>query len=78
MVCDGLDGRIARWTKTQSNFGKEYDSLSAFEAYKERRADYQGPYEEYKKNDPYYKDLFIHSSMRMEVWRDLERDLWIE
>jgi hypothetical protein len=56
----------------------EYDSLSAFEAYKERRADYQGPYEEYKKNDPYYKDLFMHSSMRMEVWRDLERELWME
>ena len=28
MVCDGLDGRIARWTNTQSEFGKEYDSLS--------------------------------------------------
>jgi CDP-diacylglycerol--serine O-phosphatidyltransferase len=28
MVCDGLDGRIARWTHTQSAFGKEYDSLA--------------------------------------------------
>jgi CDP-diacylglycerol--serine O-phosphatidyltransferase len=28
MICDGLDGRIARWTHTQSAFGKEYDSLS--------------------------------------------------
>src|SRR5688572_31333908 len=28
MVCDGLDGRIARWTNTQSEFGKEYYSLS--------------------------------------------------
>ena len=28
MVCDGLDGRIARWTNTQSAFGKEYDSLA--------------------------------------------------
>jgi CDP-diacylglycerol---serine O-phosphatidyltransferase len=27
MVFDGLDGRIARWTNTQSDFGKEYDSL---------------------------------------------------
>jgi CDP-diacylglycerol--serine O-phosphatidyltransferase len=27
MLFDGLDGRIARWTKTQSEFGKEYDSL---------------------------------------------------
>lgn len=27
MLFDGLDGRVARWTNTQSNFGKEYDSL---------------------------------------------------
>jgi len=28
MVFDGLDGRIARFTNTQSKFGAEYDSLS--------------------------------------------------
>jgi CDP-diacylglycerol---serine O-phosphatidyltransferase len=28
MVFDGLDGRVARWTHTESTFGKEYDSLS--------------------------------------------------
>ena len=28
MVLDGLDGRIARLTNTQSDFGAEYDSLS--------------------------------------------------
>jgi CDP-diacylglycerol---serine O-phosphatidyltransferase len=28
MVLDGLDGRVARWTNTQSDFGAEYDSLS--------------------------------------------------
>jgi CDP-diacylglycerol--serine O-phosphatidyltransferase len=33
MVCDGLDGRIARWTNTQSHFGKEYDSLSDMVAF---------------------------------------------
>jgi hypothetical protein len=27
MIFDGLDGRVARWTHTQSDFGKEYDSL---------------------------------------------------
>jgi CDP-diacylglycerol---serine O-phosphatidyltransferase len=27
MLFDGLDGRLARWTNTQSDFGKEYDSL---------------------------------------------------
>lgn len=28
MVMDGLDGRVARMTSTESDFGKEYDSLS--------------------------------------------------
>ena len=28
MVLDGLDGRVARLTSTESDFGKEYDSLS--------------------------------------------------
>src|SRR5690606_21748380 len=27
MIADGLDGRVARWTNTPSEFGKEYDSL---------------------------------------------------
>lgn len=27
MVADGLDGRVARWTHTQSEFGAEYDSI---------------------------------------------------
>jgi hypothetical protein len=56
----------------------EYDSLAAFEAYKKKRGDYSGPYAEYKKNDPYYKDVFIHAGMTVEVWQDLDRDLWIE
>jgi CDP-diacylglycerol--serine O-phosphatidyltransferase len=28
MIFDFLDGAVARWTNTQSEFGKEYDSLS--------------------------------------------------
>lgn len=28
MAMDGLDGRVARWTHTESDFGKEYDSLA--------------------------------------------------
>jgi CDP-diacylglycerol---serine O-phosphatidyltransferase len=28
MVLDSLDGRVARWTNTQSAFGEQYDSLS--------------------------------------------------
>jgi len=27
MIMDGLDGRVARWTNTASDFGREYDSL---------------------------------------------------
>lgn len=28
MIMDGLDGRVARWTHTESEFGGEYDSLA--------------------------------------------------
>ena len=28
MILDGMDGRVARMTSTESDFGKEYDSLS--------------------------------------------------
>jgi CDP-diacylglycerol--serine O-phosphatidyltransferase len=28
MIFDGLDGRVARWTRTETMFGKEYDSLA--------------------------------------------------
>ncbi len=28
MIFDGLDGRVARWTESESRFGEEYDSLS--------------------------------------------------
>ena len=33
MVSDGLDGRIARWTNTQSDFGAQFDSLSDMVAF---------------------------------------------
>ena len=33
MIMDSLDGRIARMTNTQSDFGKEYDSLSDMVAF---------------------------------------------
>lgn len=56
----------------------EYESLAAFETYKKRREDYKGPYEEYKKNDPYHQNVFNHSTMKLEVWKDQERNLWIE
>jgi CDP-diacylglycerol---serine O-phosphatidyltransferase len=33
MVFDSLDGRVARWTHTESAFGKEYDSLADMVAF---------------------------------------------
>jgi CDP-diacylglycerol--serine O-phosphatidyltransferase len=33
MLFDGLDGRVARWTHTETTFGKEYDSLSDLVAF---------------------------------------------
>jgi len=33
MFFDGLDGRVARWTHTESAFGKEYDSLADMVAF---------------------------------------------
>ena len=56
----------------------EYNSLAAFETYKARRKDYEGPYEEYKKVDPYHMDVFDHTSMKVEIWKPQEQDLWIE
>jgi hypothetical protein len=56
----------------------EYNSLADFENYKQRRADYKGPYAEYKKVDPYHMGVFNHSGMKIEVWKDLDRDLWVE
>ena len=42
----------------------EYDSLAAFE--------------EYKTVDPYYMDVFDHTSMNVEIWKPQDRDLWLE
>jgi len=28
MVLDGMTGRVARWTNTQSEFGAQYDSIA--------------------------------------------------
>jgi CDP-diacylglycerol--serine O-phosphatidyltransferase len=33
LLFDGCDGRVARWTKTESPFGKEYDSLADMVAF---------------------------------------------
>lgn len=33
LLFDGIDGRVARWTRTESPFGKEYDSLADMVAF---------------------------------------------
>src|SRR4029078_3932217 len=33
MVLDGVDGRVARWTNTQSEFGAQYDSIADMVAF---------------------------------------------
>jgi CDP-diacylglycerol--serine O-phosphatidyltransferase len=33
LVLDGMDGRIARWTNTQSEFGAQYDSIADMVAF---------------------------------------------
>jgi CDP-diacylglycerol--serine O-phosphatidyltransferase len=33
MVLDGIDGRVARWTNTQSEFGAQYDSIADMVAF---------------------------------------------
>lgn len=55
----------------------EYESLAAFEAYKKRRANYDGAYEEYKKHDPYHQGVFQTTGMKVEIWKELERELWL-
>lgn len=52
----------------------EYESMEARNAYKERRKDFQGPYAEYKKVDPY--QFFDHDSVTIEHWEPQEEALW--
>jgi CDP-diacylglycerol--serine O-phosphatidyltransferase len=33
MVLDGMDGRVARWTRTQTEFGAQYDSIADMVAF---------------------------------------------
>ncbi len=56
----------------------EYDSLASFEEYKARHKDYDRPYKEYKKVDPYYMDVFDHTNMNVEIWKPQDRDIWLE
>ena len=53
----------------------EYDSLEAHHAYKERRKNWDGPYEAYKKVDP-YQEFFDLETVTTEYWQPLETEHW--
>ena len=76
---NGVDPASGERVGVDTGDPREFQSFNdVFEAYKKRRADYLGPYAEYKKNDPYHMSVFEHSRMKVEFWKDLERDLWID
>eukprot|EP01084_Bolivina_argentea_P124865 221273_1 len=56
----------------------EFCSKEDHHKYKERRKDYTGPYEEYKKVDPYHLDVFDmdDSKFTEEYWMPQDIDHW--
>ena len=54
----------------------EFFSLEGHHAYKERRKDWSGPYEEYKTVDPY--QFFDQDTVTMDFWEPQETELWFE
>lgn len=54
----------------------EYESPEARKRYKERRKDFAGPYEAYKKIDPY--QYFDVDAVSLEHWHPREEELWLD
>jgi hypothetical protein len=54
----------------------EFHSLAGHHAYKERRKDWSGPYEEYKTVDPH--ELFEPGTVVTEYWEPQETERWFE
>lgn len=54
----------------------EYASIEAHHAYKERRKNWDGPYAEYKKVDPY--QFFNLETCVTEYWQPLETERWFD
>lgn len=55
----------------------EYESLEAHHAYKERRKNWDGPYEAYKKVDP-YQEYFDLDTVTCEYMQPLMTDSWFD
>ena len=54
----------------------EFFSREGLLAYKERRKNWDGPYEEYKEYDPY--QYFNVDQVTTEYWEPLETDSWLD
>ena len=54
----------------------EFHTLEGYHAYKERRKNWDGPYEAYKAVDPYA--LFEPNSVKTEYWQPQETNLWFD
>ncbi|MDR1509979.1 MAG: hypothetical protein LBS53_10105 [Synergistaceae bacterium] len=55
----------------------EYESLEGHHAYKERRRNWDGPYEEYKKVDP-YQEFFDLETVTTEYLLPEQEDEWFD
>lgn len=55
----------------------EYESIEAHHAYKERRKNWDGPYEAYKAVDP-YQEFFDLATTTTEYWQPQKEDLWFD
>jgi hypothetical protein len=53
----------------------EYESIEAHHAYKERRKNWDGPYEAYKKVDP-YQEFFDLETVTTEYFQPLMEEEW--
>ena len=53
----------------------EFRSIAGHHAYKERRKNWSGPYETYKKVDPY--GLFEPGTVTTDYWEPQEEELWL-
>ncbi len=54
----------------------EYFTREGFSDYKERRKNWDGPYEEYRKYDPY--QYFNVDEVTTEYWEPLEVSSWFD
>lgn len=55
----------------------EYDSLEGHHAYKERRKDWDGPYEAYKAVDP-YQEFFDLDTVTTEYFQPEQEEEWFD